>query len=264
MRKTLIFLTIVIILFYFLGKLIIKDEVVTISNNVGNLELPKINKNDITVRHTYYTLCYDEENEIPKWVAHILTKDRVVREVVGREKYFYEDPLLPTKSALPEDYKGSGYDRGHMLPAGDMKWDKRAMYETFYMSNIVPQAKKMNSGIWNELEQKIRQWAKLYDTLYIVTGPILIKNKYFKIGKVNKVAVPNYLFKTILRRKGNELDAIAFIIPNNDFVANKNYRNFIYPVDSVQIKTGLDLFYRLPDSVENIIESRVVLSNWPK
>lgn len=262
MKKIIIFIVVLIGIIYLVNKFFIKEKKVVLNEYVPSLEIPEYNNNDIIVKHKYYILSYDEQNEIPKWVAHILTRDRVNKIVVKRTDDFREDPNVPTKSALPEDYKGSKFDRGHMLPAADMRWDKEAMSETFYMSNMVPQARKMNSGIWNEIETKVREWAKLYDTLYIVTGPIIAQKNPLRIGKINKVTVPDYLYKAILRKNNGELVAIAFIVPNQNKLKSYNMFDYIYPIDSVEKKTGLNLYYKLPDEIENKIEANVNIKDW--
>ncbi|HOM65150.1 MAG TPA: DNA/RNA non-specific endonuclease [Ignavibacteriales bacterium] len=264
MKKLVLSLVFVIALFYFLKEFIFTEKKIIYNNYIEGLETPYYNNGEIIVKHKYFILCYDEGNEIPKWVAHVLTRDRVNKIVVKRTDDFREDPYVPTKSALPEDYKGSGYDRGHMLPAADMRWSKEAMSETFYMSNMVPQARKMNSGIWNEIETKVREWAKIYDTLFIVTGPIITKYPPQKIGRINKVTVPDYLYKAILRKQNGELNAIAFIVPNQNKLKSYKIFDYIYPIDSVEVKTGLNLYYKLPDDIEEEVESKVNIKMWAR
>ena len=151
--------------------------------------LPEINPNDIIVKHYAYTLNYNEEHEQAEWVAYILTKDRVYG-TVKRTNNFRPDPKVKTGSATLADYKGSGYDRGHLAPAADMKWSATAMSESFYMSNMSPQRPGFNRGIWKRLEQLVRTWAVEYEEIHVVTGPVL-KGSFKSIGP-NQVSVPEY------------------------------------------------------------------------
>ena len=135
-------------------------------------ECPAIRSGDQIIRHFAYTLCYDEPHEQARWVAYELT----LAETNGPEERasgFFEDPAVTTGSATDTDYAGSGYDRGHLAPAGDMTWSDRAMHESFYYSNMSPQVPSFNRGIWKKLETLVRAWAQVYDGILIATGPVL-------------------------------------------------------------------------------------------
>ena len=133
------------------------------------------------------------------------------------------------------------------------------MNDSFYLSNISPQNKNFNQGIWNELEKKVRKFALKFDELYIVTGPILDKKNFKKIG-LNQVSVPEYYYKAILGKKQNEYSAIGFIIPNTE--NDKSFWNYAVTIDQIEKKTKLDLFHLLDDQIEEKIESRLNYSNW--
>ena len=152
-------------------------------------------RNSQVIRHTGYTVSYNAETKIPNWVAWTLTPERF-EETVSRYDKFLPDPEV-ANPVTTEDYKRSGYDRGHLCPAGDNKWDREAMIESFYMTNICPQHHNLNRGDWNELEQKCRKWVKKNSCLYIVAGPIFYDRKPQTIGE-HKVAVPDAFFKVIL------------------------------------------------------------------
>ncbi|MFR9672703.1 MAG: DNA/RNA non-specific endonuclease, partial [Rikenellaceae bacterium] len=128
------------------------------------------------VRHTYYTLSYIEEHEQAEWVAYEMTP-RNAESNVTRNDSFKADPKVSTASALPTDYQGSGYDRGHLCPAASMSFDKVAMEESFYMSNMSPQAPTFNRDGWMRLEKLVRGWAAADSVIYVVTGPILSNPK---------------------------------------------------------------------------------------
>ena len=104
---------------------------------------------------------------------------------------FRPDPAVPTGSATPQDYTRSGYDRGHLAPAADMSFSVKTMSESFYMSNMSPQAPQFNRGIWSKLEKQVRHFATKEKRIVVVTGPILPVEKTITIG-ANKVTVPQY------------------------------------------------------------------------
>ena len=208
--------------------------------------------------YTGFALLYAEEHEQASWVAYLLTDDEV-NGTIGRTDNFRSDKHIATGSASLSDYRGSGFDRGHLAPAGDMKWSKDAMSESFYMSNMSPQEPGFNRGIWKKLEEWVRDQAEFNEEIYVVTGPILTDGSYDKIGG-NGVSVPNQYYKVILDYKEPEIKAIGFILPN---AASKlPVSSFAVTVDYVENITGLDFFYLLDDSVEGLLESEVDIKVW--
>lgn len=192
------------------------------------------------VKHKYYTLSYNEKYEQAEWVAYELKKE-YLKNGNYKRPYFIEDPSVTTGSADWRNYKKSGYDKGHLCPAGDMEFDQSAYNDTFYTSNISPQNHDFNSGIWNRLEQKTRYWAEKYNDIYVVTGGIL-KDSDKKIGTEN-VAVPKYFYKIVLTKSGKEHKAIAFLVPNED--SNKSLYDFVVPIETLEKMTGIDFFPNL-------------------
>lgn len=192
------------------------------------------------VKHKYYTLSYNEKFEQAEWVAYELKKEYLTNNDFKRP-YFIEDPKVVTGSADWRNYKKSGYDKGHLCPAGDMEFNKDAYTDTFYTSNISPQKHDFNSGIWNRLEQKTRYWAEKYNDIYVVTGGIL-KDSDKKIG-TEKVAVPKYFYKIILAKSGKEHKAISFLVPNED--SDKSIYDFVVPIETLEKMTGIDFFPNL-------------------
>lgn len=161
--------------------------------------------------------------------------------------------------AADADYRRFGFDRGHMAPAGDMKWSAEAMTDCFYFTNISPQDGKLNSGAWNKLEAKCRQWARRDSSLIIVCGPILSDELTQTIG-ATAIPVPKRFFKVVLAPYANPQRAIGFIM-NNGYVEG-GMQAAAVPVDEVERITGFDFFSALPDSVENIIEAQCKFSQW--
>jgi endonuclease G, mitochondrial len=209
------------------------------------------------VRHIGYALKYDEQFEQADWVIYELTAGHLNGNVPRRDN-FRPDTAVKTGSSKPEDYRGSGYDRGHLAPAGDMKWSSKAMSESFFMSNMSPQKHEFNAGIWEQLESQVREWAKENGEVYVVTGPVL-KENLPRIG-IDRVAVPEYYYKIILDYKQPEYKAIAFVMPNR--AAEYPLQNYVVTIDSVQLITGIDFFPALPDSMERTLESTVQPALW--
>lgn len=237
----------------------------TISNKKGKvrsfetekLEIPAFTQDETILYRTAYTTSYDKQNKIPKWVAWHLTSDHTSGEQ-RRLSNFIVDDAVPAPRAELVDYKGSGYDRGHMCPAGDNKWGFEPMRESFYLTNICPQNSNLNSGDWNELEIQCRDWANKYGDIYIVCGPILYQREHETIGP-NKVTVPEAFFKVVLCMQGKP-KAIGFIYKNarcNDLMSS-----YVNSIDQVERITGLDFFPLLPDDIENEVEATCNINEW--
>ena len=217
------------------------------------LEIPvSVDKREeIIIKRFAYTLSYNTRMNNPNWVAWELTR----KETHGKEERnnrFIPDPDLPEPRAKSSDYTRTGYDRGHMAPAADMKWNAKAMDESFYMSNICPQNQKLNRGDWNDLEDACRGWAKKYGTVYIACGPIYDHKTPKRIGN-NKIAVPDRFFKVILIYNRKDPMALGFLFPNE--ANSKDLDQYQVSVDSIEKITGFDFFARLPDTIENRIEA---------
>ncbi|CAM1334060.1 DNA/RNA non-specific endonuclease [Tenacibaculum aestuariivivum] len=211
----------------------------------------------VVVKHKGYQLSYNELHEQAEWVAYSLSKNDIVYNNFKRP-YFINDPKVSTNSANWRSYKKSGYDKGHLCPAGDKRYSKQAHDETFYTSNITPQKHDFNAGIWNKLEQKTRYWAKKYQYLYIITGGILTNNLK-TIGK-DKVSVPDEFYKIILDYTQPEIKAIAFLLPHQE--SKKPLYNFVVSIDFLEQKTGIDFFPELPDAIENKLEASNSYKDW--
>jgi endonuclease G len=220
--------------------------------------LPKGNADDEVVMHKAFAVGYNEHYEQPDWVLYELTADET-HGAANRSDNFRADDAVSTGSAKPSDYAHSGYDKGHMVPAGDMKWDEDAMSETFYMSNMCPQKPGCNRGIWKHLEEQVRSWAQRDGDLYISSGPIFLTGHPAVIGN-DQVAVPDDFFKVVVDVTDPQVKGIAFIIPNEG--SEEPLQDFAVTIDSVQHLTGIDFFPALPDSVETAVESNIDLHQW--
>ncbi len=206
------------------------------------------------VRHQCYILGYSEEHEQALWVYYTPCLGKG-REKASRTNDFREDPAVETGSAVPEDYKSSGYDKGHLCPAGDMTLSPEAMSETFFMSNMSPQEPSFNRGIWKKLEEQVRAWG-IRETIWVVTGPVF-KDFKGEIG-ANGVTVPGYYYKVVYSPSRREM--IGFILPNEQ--SKRPIVDYVVSVDSVEVFTGLDFFSQLPDSLENRLEAASDIKKW--
>ncbi len=224
--------------------------------NANSVEFLPIPANDI-VRHTYYTLSYNENYEQANWVYYSLTDSMILNSGQERSNSFKMDKSVISISAKSSDYTNSGYDRGHLCPAGDMGFSAIAMEESFLMSNISPQFPEFNRGIWKELESTVRDWAKKERQLYVVTGPVFSDNKG-TIGK-EEVLVPGYYFK-IIYDPADKPKMIAFVLPNEK--SDRPLTDFAVTVDDAEKLTGFDFFSQLADDVENKLEGEVQFAGW--
>lgn len=224
---------------------------------IPKLEIPKTKNSEKIISHTGYSLLYNEKYKQANWVAYELTKEET-NKIVERSNKFISDPKVRSVNAFDKDYKASGYDRGHLAPAGDMGWSATSMIESFYYSNMSPQLPGFNRGIWKKLEELVRTWAIENKAVYVVTGPVLAKGLP-TIG-YNKIAVPNYYYKVILDYQKPNIKGIGFILPNES--SKSLLQNYAVSIDSVEKVTGVDFFYLLKDQEEDLIEKELCINCW--
>ena len=212
--------------------------------------------------HEYlgFSLCYREKYEQAEWVAYEINTEELVK-ATNRTDDFRPDPKISTGSATLADYKGSGYDRGHLAPAADLAYSKETMSESFYMSNMSPQTGGLNRGVWKDLEAEVREWTQAFGSIYVISGPVLEKDSYPTIGE-NKVAVPEYYYKVLFAPEGKDgkPEMIAFLMPNEKL--KEDYFAFVVPVDEVEARTGLDFFHSLDKASQDALEARSNPEAW--
>lgn len=228
--------------------------------NLDNVEIPaKIKgRTERVIVHKGYTVSYNADWKIPNWVAYELTDEEVAGEE-PRGKKFIPDPMVPKyESATTEDYKNSGWDRGHMAPAADMKWHPQAMKESFYLSNICPQNRNLNAGAWKDLEEQVRDLAAQKGHIYVVCGPIVADN-HETIG-TNQVVIPQAFFKVLLQEENGEIHTIGFVYEN--VAGRRPMSTYAMSVDEVEELTGIDFFPSLPDKIEKRAEAEVDFTKW--
>lgn len=222
--------------------------------------LPSVKCGQVVI-HRYYALSYCEELEEAEWVAYELLGDRLRQPWVRRTNDFRDDPKIACGDSDSEDYRGPEFDRGHLVPAADMAFNDTAMSQTFFMSNMTPQRAGFNKGVWRELEELTRDWAKKFEHLYVVSGPVFYEKPTEEIGK-SKVAVPDAFYKVLLDLTEPELKGIAFLVPNQ--TTDEPLERFATSIDSLESITGIDFFYNLLDpKLEEKLESEFDVSLWP-
>lgn len=245
-----------------------KDKLLSNSEEKSSNELPKnyfpISKSyelEI-VNHKAFTLGYSEKHEQAAWTFHKLTKKNTYGEASRRNLNFEPDVKVSTQSALSSDYSRSGFDRGHLVPAGDFKCCQDLLEDTFWVSNLSPQDQDFNRNIWNNLEQAVRNWARKNNELYVFTGSILT-NDLPKIGRYNKISVPKFFYKIIVLQNSDisKTQVKAYLIPNEPGLGY-NFQQYAVSVDEIEKKTKLDFLSILPDTVENKIESVATTVRW--
>ena len=227
------------------------------NESVQLFEQPSTPNPKSIIQHKAYSLHYNEKHEQADWVAYELTKEET-NKTFGRTDKFISDPLVATGSASDDDYKGSGFDRGHLAPAADMGWSAETMSESFYYSNMSPQVQNFNRGIWKKLEELVRTWAIENNAVYVVTGPVL-RDGLPTIG-LNKVSVPEYYYKVVLDYSLPDKKAIALLLPNE--ASKKPLQSFVISIDKLEEITGLNFFPLLDSVDERKMERMVCLSCW--
>ncbi|MFC2265475.1 MAG: DNA/RNA non-specific endonuclease [Prevotella conceptionensis] len=224
------------------------------------LEVPEklTDRPEQILKRVAYTASYNSDLRIPNWVAWRLTGAHTRGKNKRAGVKFHEDTNVPMPRAVDFDYVRSGYDRGHLCPSADNRWDATAQEQSFLLTNVCPQDHNLNVGDWHELEILCRKWAKTYGSIYIVAGPVLFKGKHKTIGK-NKVTVPEAFFKVVLCME-KKPKAIGFIYRNESGNRSKSY--YVNTIDDVERITGIDFFPALPDKVENEVEATSSLDDW--
>lgn len=193
-------------------------------------------------------------------IANCAAYELVVNELNGtaeRAGEFMPDPGVKGCPSL-QDYAGSGFDRGHLVPAGDLKWDETAMRQSFLLTNICPMHKALNEGGWAKLEEKVREWAARDSALLVFTGPVVSENDTTLAG--GRVAVPSAYYKVVMAACVRPIRAIAFIYPNGH--SGGRLRQYAVSVDEVERRTGLDFFPTLPPKEQERLENGVNLDAW--
>lgn len=224
------------------------------------LPAPLTDRPEQILKRRGYTTSYNEKTKTPNWVAWHLTKAHTYGDHQRKNEVFFEDESIEReKRATDNDYYNSRYDRGHMCPAGDNKWDAQVMRESFLFTNICPQNHGLNKYEWNDLEIQCRDWARQYGAIDIVCGPLFTTTGEQKTIGRNRVWVPESFFKVILCRQ-DKPKAIGFIYRNEG--KKQTREEALRSVDEIEALTGIDFFPSLDDDTESRIEAEAALEDW--
>ena len=224
------------------------------------LAIPQFTKSTKSqvIEHIGYTVSYNEQRRNANWVAYELT----CQEVDGTEprgSKFIPDPDVKGRQAVDDDYRNSGWDRGHLAPAADMKWSEQAMDESFYLSNISPQNGNLNRGVWKSIEELTRDNAQRYGEILVVTGPVFTNKKGLGYIGDNRVIIPNGFYKVLLAYD-NGYTGIGFYCEN--VAGKKKLSTYARNIDEIEDITGIDFFHLLPDEIEGIAEAGYDWNDW--
>ncbi len=225
-----------------------------ISNNNPSQANSK-NLNNLLIVKEEYILSYNCSKGIANWVGWQTNQEDLGD--LSRSDDFREDNSLPKNCYKVDesDYRGSGYDRGHLMPSGDRTKSKSANSSSFLMVNILPQNPSNNREVWRELEIYSRELVNRGLKLYTFAGG----NGELKRINKDKISVPKYTWKVILVENLNsgEVETIAVIMPNSEKVKRTDWTDYLVTVDKVESVTGYDFFAYLSDDVEEAIESKI-------
>jgi endonuclease G, mitochondrial len=215
-----------------------------------------------------YALLYDRTTNTPAWASWQLNASWLGD---GTRPQFAPDPALPTGwfRVTPHNYTGSGFDRGHIVPAADRNRTPEDEAAVFYMSNIAPQAPDNNRGPWEKLESYCRRLVKSGKELYIIAGPTG-QGGVGSAGSANtiangKITVPAAFWKIVVvnNRPGLGLDgitqntrAIAVLIPNQQGIKEARWQQFRTNVRALEQRTGYDFLSNLPVPVQEALETQ--------
>lgn len=227
-----------------------------INQSYFKIDIPKSQFKEQVISYSGFSLMYSQTHKQPRWVAYELNSNLQLGKY-GRLNKFEVDNNIKNGTANDQDFRYSGYDRGHLAPAADMSYSSKAMAESFLYSNVSPQLPSLNRGIWKNLELLVRNWG-IPRKLYVVTGPVL-NGDLGHLGK-NRVSVPNLFYKALLGITKTDTMSIAFIIPNA-----KSYNeisSYVCSIDSLENLVKIDFFHQLPDQLESKVERESCFKCW--
>lgn len=264
------------------------------------LEYPRLNlaKNMRVIYHEYelngkmypnLNIEWDNDLRSNHWTAYYMCAANSVDNHFSRPSKFLEDPKLDSKYRThEEEFKGTGFDKGHLCPNNDKQVTKIQQKQTFYLSNIQPQYHNHNTMIWKNLEEFVRKYLNVddfRDTLFVVRGATIDKkniiseeNLEYHIGeevtkgvvvkKLCKLPIARYFYMAFLCKKGDKWKAVAFITKHTKSKkyckGKKHWGDYAITIDKLEELTGIDFFCNLDDKLEEEVESKAITKeDWP-
>ncbi len=204
---------------------------------------------DLLLYNRAYVVGYSYLFRQPRWAAEVIDPENSRVEIDDRTDTFRIDPRIPPRfRAELEDYKGSGFDRGHLIASADRRTSILLNSETFLLSNMSPQEKKFNRQIWRTLEMQVRDLSTMYEEVYVVCGPLFDVGETIAVLDSSKVPIPHSFFKTIVAEpRSGRLTLWSFVIPNEPAPDGAETRDFLVPTEEVESRAGLALWDRIED-----------------
>ena len=222
-------------------------------------------KDNVGDRHLNYSLEYNYASHHSRWVAFTFY-DKTSERHTKRTNAWSTDPYLLDYTDNAYDFRGSGYDRGHLVASADRLYSIPANEQTFFYSNMSPQVHSFNGGIWASLENKVQSWGELSairDTLYIAKGGTIAPHQVMGTIGDNKIVIPKYYFMALLAKKGATYKSIAFWFEHRSHPQPYSLQDYALSVEELEELTGIDFFHNLPDDIERIVEKQNNPHDWP-
>ena len=258
-----------------------------VKKEYGRLEFPRLSdtsKNLVLIHKTSngevnYCVEWDTGKKSQRWSCYQMYKS-IMEQNTGRyyagpgEDQYPQDPLLPKEYRWTTDpFYGSGYDHGHICPSADRLQSEEGNYQTFYLTNMMPQKNGFNAKVWANMEAKVRNWAKqnnytFCDTMYVCKGGTIDNKSHIKTTLGSGLIVPKYYYMAILICKKQssgamKYDAMAFWIEHAESTDNGTaLAKYVISIDELEQKTGIDFFCNLPDDIERSVEANVNMKLW--
>lgn len=215
-------------------------------------ELPTILQDDIIIRyHNNYVVSYNEDTKVANWVAYELKKEELSGTGDRKTMRFVKDSNVNVSQASDEDYRGSMWRKGHLAPAADFKTDDNTMLDTFFFTNCAPQNDKFNNSKWNQLEDRVRGWARHYGSIYVVTGPIIGDNIYGTLGN-SHIVIPDAYFKALCIYHNEQYRTVAFVMENSSDCPH--YKKCVFTINDLELITGINFYPSLSEEAENSVD----------
>lgn len=252
----------------------------------GRLEFPRLKDSDENIVVTYkaeekyginFCVEWDKKRKTQRWSCYQIYPQN---SEINTTRYYSDDEQYPydkyndNKEVLsyilmPDPYKGSGFQHGHIVPSQDRLYSEKANIQTFYMTNMQPQYANFNSGIWLNMENQIRTWNsdRFRDTLYVCKGGTIDKGDQILKTTDKGLIVPKYFFMAVLSKNSDPVyrgyKAIGFWVEHsNKDLKNDKLTKYVVSIKELEELTGIDFFCNLPDDIEKVVESRVAPLAW--
>ena len=211
---------------------------------------------DTLLRYDAFEVHFNDERGIANSAAYELTASELHGNAERLGEFMQDSGVKGCPS--PADYKSSGMHRGHLVPAGDLKWSEKAIQQSFFMTNVCPMHKALNEGGWSKLEEKVREWTARDSSLLVFTGPVVCDGDTTLAN--GRITVPSAYYKVVMAPCVRPMRAIAFIYPNGH--SGGRLRQYAVSIDEVERRTGLDFFPYLPADEQQRLEAPVHLDAW--